>query len=103
MGSKKNILRKMNDFFSGWERIRVVLLGSKGTGKTVFLTSVGDQLRHHVESFNLNGWSVVFDPDNDDKIQERLANLKSPYSPMLNQGHIFQRENGLSRQRIGLC
>ena len=81
MGSKKNILRKMNDFFSGWERIRVVLLGSKGTGKTVFLTSVGDQLRHHVESFNLNGWSVVFDPDNDDKIQEKARKSKVPVFP----------------------
>ena len=82
MGSNKNIVRKMNDFFSGWERIRVVLLGSKGTGKTVFLTSVGDQLRHHEsKSFNLNDWRVVFDQGVDDKEQEKIHKSRVPAFP----------------------
>ena len=56
-------------------------MGSKGTGKTVFMTSVGDHLRHYDKSpFDLHGWSVVFDPDVDDKVQERA--LKT-------NGHVF--------------
>lgn len=82
MGSKKNILRRMNDFFSGWERIRVVLLGSKGTGKTVFLTSAGDQLRHfEPKSLDLNGWSVVFDQEVDNKVQEKVYKTEVPAFP----------------------
>lgn len=84
MGSNKNIGRKLNDFFSGWERIRVVLLGSKSTGKTVFMTSVGAQLRNHDKSvFDLRGWTVEFDPDEDAKIQERVpkSSIKAfPYA-----------------------
>lgn len=69
--SNKNIGRIFNDKLFRWERIRVVLMGSKGTGKTVFLTSVGDQLKHHnPKSFNLNGWKAVFDSDLDQKVQE---------------------------------
>ena len=82
MSSNKNIGRKINDFFSGWERIRVVLLGSKGTGKTVFMTSVGDHLRHHNEKlFKLNGWSVVFDQDVDDTVQTRLSKTSDHVFP----------------------
>jgi predicted YcjX-like family ATPase len=70
MGNNKNIGRKINDFFSGWERIRVVLLGSKGTGKTVFMTSVGAQLRNHDnKAFDLRNWTAEFDQEEDDKAQ----------------------------------
>ena len=70
MGSNKNIGRKIKDSFSGWERIRVVLLGSKGTGKTVFMTSVGAQLRNHDnKAFDLRNWTAEFDQEEDDKAQ----------------------------------
>lgn len=82
MGSNKNIGRRMNDFFSGWERIRVVLLGSKGTGKTVFLTSIGDQLRHYdADSLDLNGWSAAFDSDENDRVHERVLKSRVPFFP----------------------
>jgi len=70
----KNIGRKICDVFSGRERIRVVLLGSKGTGKTVFMTAVGDHIRHHNgNTLDLHGWSIAFDPDVDDKVQEGVS------------------------------
>ncbi|MBR3222552.1 MAG: YcjX family protein [Kiritimatiellae bacterium] len=78
MGSNKSIGRKMIDFFSGWERIRVVLLGSKGSGKTVFLTSVGDQLRHQVKEKFLKDWTISFDPGEDNKVQEEAAKSGIP-------------------------
>jgi predicted YcjX-like family ATPase len=74
MSNNKNIGRKIHDRLSGWERIRVVLLGSKGTGKTVFMTSVGAQLRNHDKrAFDLGGWTVEFDPEEDDKVQDRVS------------------------------
>ena len=74
MSNNKNIGRKIHDRLSGWERIRVVLLGSKGTGKTVFMTSVGAQLRNHDKrAFDLGGWTVEFDQEEDDKVQERVS------------------------------
>ena len=82
MGNKKNIGRKIHDFFSGWERIRVVLLGSKGTGKTVFMTAVGDHLRHHDNNtLDLHGWSIAFDPDVDEKVQESVSNASDHIFP----------------------
>lgn len=54
MSSNKNIVRRLTDRLSGRKRIRVVLLGSKGTGKTVFMTSVGNHLMYHEEDrFNM--------------------------------------------------
>ena len=82
MSNKKNIGRKIHDLFSGWERIRVVLLGSKGTGKTVFMTSVGDHLRHHNKTtLDLHEWSVAFDPDVDDKVQESVSKASDHIFP----------------------
>ena len=82
MGSNKNIVRMMNDFVFGWERIRVVLLGSKGTGKTVFLTSVGDQLRHYYQSsLGLNGWSATFDSEDNARAHKGLLESHVPDFP----------------------
>lgn len=82
MSNNKSIGRRIHDFFSGWKRIRVVLLGSKGTGKTVFMTSVGDHLRHYnKDTLDLHDWSIAFDPDVDDKVQESVSKASDHIFP----------------------
>ena len=56
----KSIYRSLWEAVSGEERIRVAVLGSKGSGKTVFLTSLANHLLNHDPlRCPLDGWSVV--------------------------------------------
>ena len=45
--SNKSIYRRIWEAISGEERIRVAVLGSKGSGKTVFLTALANHLLNH--------------------------------------------------------
>ena len=58
--SNKSIYRNLWEKISGEERIRVAVLGSKGSGKTVFLTSLANHLLNHDPArCPLNGWTVT--------------------------------------------
>ena len=58
--SNKSISRSIWETISGEERIRVAVLGSKGSGKTVFLTSLANHLLNHdSQRCPLNGWTVT--------------------------------------------
>ena len=58
--SNKSIYRSIWETISGEERIRVAVLGSKGSGKTVFLTSLANHLLNHDPArCPLNGWTVT--------------------------------------------
>ena len=58
--SNKSIYRTIWETISGEERIRVAVLGSKGSGKTVFLTSLANHLLNHDPArCPLNGWTVT--------------------------------------------
>ena len=58
--SNKSIYRSIWETISGEERVRVAVLGSKGSGKTVFLTSLANHLLNHDPArCPLNGWTVT--------------------------------------------
>ncbi len=58
--SNKSIYRSIWEAISGEERIRVAVLGSKGSGKTVFLTALANHLLNHDPlRCPLNGWTVT--------------------------------------------
>ena len=58
--SNKSIYRSIWETLSGEERIRVAVLGSKQSGKTVFLTSLANHLLSHDPlRCPLNGWTVT--------------------------------------------
>ena len=58
--SNKSIYRSIWETISGEERIRVAVLGSKQSGKTVFLTSLANHLLSHDPlRCPLNGWTVT--------------------------------------------
>ena len=58
--SNKSIYRSIWETISGEERIRVAVLGSRGSGKTVFLTSLANHLLNHdPQRCPLNGWTVT--------------------------------------------
>ena len=57
----KSIYSILRQGLTGREHIRVAVIGAKGSGKTVFLTSLTNHLRNHdPELLNLDGWSVVY-------------------------------------------
>ena len=56
----KVIYRKVADWVRGEQCLRIALVGSRYSGKSVFLTSLASQLRDHDEKrCPLNGWSVM--------------------------------------------
>ena len=56
----KVIYKKVADWLRGEQCLRIVLVGSRYSGKSVFLTSLASQLRDHDEKrCPLNGWSVI--------------------------------------------
>ena len=56
----KIIYKKVADWVRGEQRLRIALVGSRYSGKSVFLTSLASQLRDHDEKrCPLNGWSVI--------------------------------------------
>ena len=69
---EKSIYSFVRQVVTGREHIRVAVIGSKESGKTVFLTALTDHLRNHDPNLlNLNGWSVVcrkYDNENMGKI-----------------------------------
>lgn len=55
----RTIVRGVEDVFCRRRRIRIVVLGSKNSGKTVFLTALASNLlNHRKEHFRLNGWEA---------------------------------------------
>lgn len=56
----KIIYKKVADWVRGEQCLRIALVGSRYSGKSVFLTSLASQLRDHDEKrCPLNGWSVI--------------------------------------------
>ena len=77
----KSIYRSLWEVVSGEERIRVAVLGSKGSGKTVFLTSLANHLLNHDPlRCPLNGWSVVPSGIGDDAIAGSADMPSYPYA-----------------------
>lgn len=63
----RTIPRAIEDIAKGRRRIRMVVLGSKGSGKTVFLTALASNLINHrlpkdgdPDGFDLKGWEARF-------------------------------------------
>lgn len=59
----RTIKRAMEDAAMGRHRMRIVVLGSKNSGKTVFLTAIASHLLNHRKGngFNLNQWEAHVD------------------------------------------
>lgn len=58
----KTIYKSVGDWFKGNESVRVALVGSRYSGKSVFLTSLASQLLNHDEkNCPLGGWKVSDD------------------------------------------
>ena len=52
--------RKGREFMDGRRRVRVAVVGAGCSGKTVFLTSLANHLKHHDRwRFDLNGWESI--------------------------------------------
>ena len=59
---ERTFKRRVEDVFNRRRRIRIVVLGSKNSGKTVFLTAVASNLlNHRKEHFRLKGWEANFE------------------------------------------
>lgn len=56
----RTIPRACEDIFNACRRVRVVVLGSRGSGKTVFLTALASNLINHRmdNGFRLKGWEA---------------------------------------------
>ena len=77
--SNKSIYRSIWETISGAERIRVAVLGSRGSGKTVFLTSLANHLLNHdPQRCPLNGWTVT---PADSDLASGVASDGSPLYP----------------------
>ena len=56
----KSIYSLVTQGLTGREHIRVAVIGTKGSGKTVFLTALTNHLRNHDKKrLDLKGWSVT--------------------------------------------
>ena len=56
----KSIYSILRQGLTGREHIRVAVIGTKGSGKTVFLTALTNHLRNHDQKLlDLKGWSVT--------------------------------------------
>lgn len=59
----RTLIRVVEDLCKMRRRIRVVVLGSAKSGKTVFLTSLASHLKHHKKNdgqFDLKGWEATW-------------------------------------------
>lgn len=62
----RSVLRILKDACLMRRRVRIVVLGSAKSGKTVFLTALASHLKHHDDRsgcFNLNGWEASWRTD----------------------------------------
>lgn len=62
----RSVLRILKDACQMRRRVRVVVLGSAKSGKTVFLTALASHLKHHDNKggcFSLNGWEASWCTD----------------------------------------
>ena len=59
---ERTFWRGAEDIIKRRKRMRIVVLGSKNSGKTVFLTAVASNLlNHRKEHFRLNEWEANFE------------------------------------------
>lgn len=65
----RTVSRTLEDFVKRQRRVRVVVLGSKNSGKTIFLTSLACHLQHHsmsntgIHEFDIGGWEASLNED----------------------------------------
>lgn len=69
IAGRRSVAGMINTAVNGYRTIRVAVMGSKASGKTVFLTSLANHLRdHHPDVFPLDGIRVSWDKNG---IQEK--------------------------------
>lgn len=75
----RSILRTVEDCIHLRRRVRIVVLGSKESGKTVFLTALANHLLHHDPTrFDLNGWEAF--PEEESDTPESVGFPPFPYA-----------------------
>ena len=76
----RTIKRGTEDFFRRRRRMRIVVLGSKNSGKTVFLTALASNLLNHRKGngFDLNQWEAFVEEGLAYGHKEKIADF--PYS-----------------------
>lgn len=77
---ERTIKRGAEDIFRRRRRIRIVVLGSKNSGKTVFLTALASNLLNHrrENDFDLNQWEAYFEESHAHSTNGKMADF--PYS-----------------------
>lgn len=80
----RTILRGAEDIVNRRRRIRIVVLGSKNSGKTVFLTALASNLLNHrrprigdLDGFNLNQWEAHVEEEFVKSAEEQIPDF--PY------------------------